>query len=355
MNCTLCRWIVCLALVAVTRTASLAQPLDYLPSIPKGDIAIRLSPVATGMSAPDYGISPPGDTSRLFVIEQNGLLRILQTSGPTPGLLPGSALDIRNLVSNTGTGPLVPTNANDERGFLGLAFHPGFNDSNSVGHRTLYTFTTEALGAGPTFPAPNNATQNFKTLISEYKMSETDPNVVDPASRREIVSFGKNASNHNGGTIAFGPDGYLYLALGDGGNARDVGPSHIEPGGNAQNLTTPLGKMLRIDPIHPSLTPGSGDTESPNGQYRIPAGNPYDGPGEVPEMYAIGFRNPYRYSFDRLTGDRRRAVILRFVHEMSTSEIAGILDRSEGAVRVLIHRGLRSVARDLTGRGEGRA
>src|SRR5688500_19474312 len=131
-------WSICIALFVVAPATSFAQPLDYLPAIPKGDIAIRLKPVATGMSAPDYGISPPGDTSRLFVIEQNGLLQILQT-GANPSLLPGSALDVRNLVSTTGTGPLVPTNANDERGFLGLAFHPGFNDPASLGHRTLYT------------------------------------------------------------------------------------------------------------------------------------------------------------------------------------------------------------------------
>jgi glucose/arabinose dehydrogenase len=281
----------------------LAQPLDYLPSIPKGDVAVRLRPVATGMAAPDYGISPPGDTSRLFIIEQNGLLRILQT-GANPSLVPGNALDIRDLVSNTGTGPLNPGVANDERGFLGLAFHPGFNDPNSVGHRTLYTYTSEALGSGATFPAPVNATQNYKMLISEYKMSATDPNVVDPASRREIVSFGKTAGNHNGGTVAFGLDGYLYLALGDGGNANDVGASHIEPGGNAQNMTTPLGKIIRIDPIDPTLTTGSPNDPSSNGQYRIPDDNPFIGTaGALPEIWALGLRNPYRFAFDRANGE----------------------------------------------------
>ena len=120
-----------------------------------------------------------------------------------------------------------------------------------------------------------------------------------PASRREIISFGKNAGNHNGGTIAFGPDGYLYLGTGDGGNANDVGASHIEPGGNAQNLTTAMGKMLRIDPINPALTPASADPASPNGQYRIPADNPFQAAGQVREIYAYGFRNPYRFSFDR--------------------------------------------------------
>jgi hypothetical protein len=94
----------------------------------------------------------------------------------------------------------------------------------------------------------------------------------------------------------------LYLALGDGGNANDVGASHIEPGGNAQNLTTPLGKMIRIDPINPALT-GGPNPISNNGQYRIPADNPVMGPGQtVPEIYAMGLRNPYRFAFDSMPG-----------------------------------------------------
>src|SRR5262245_59784404 len=277
-----------------------AQPADLLPSIPKGTISIGLQPVATGMSAPDYAISPPGDTHRLFVVEQNGLLRVI-----TDGVLqPGSAMDRSTLVQRApvGTGPLNAANANDERGFLGLAFSPGFNDPASNGFRTLYTYTSEALN-NPTYPAPNGAVQNYQNQITEWKMSAANPNVVDPASRRVIISFGKNAGNHNGGTVAFGPDGYLYLATGDGGNANDVGASHVEPGGNAQNLTVALGKMLRIDPTNPSLTPGSPNPVSANGQYRIPTTNPFQGAGQVPEIYAYGFRNPYRFSFDRVTGE----------------------------------------------------
>ena len=283
----------------------------FLPSIPKGTISVKLVPVATGMSAPAYAINPPGDASRLFVVEQNGLLRLIQNGS----LQPGAALDIRSRVAP----PLVPTNANDERGLLGLAFHPGFNDPASPGYQTLYTYTSEAIPAGtsPTYAAPNGATQNYKNLISEWKMSAADPNAVDPASRRELISFGKNAGNHNGGTIAFGPDGYLYLATGDGGNANDVGASHLEPGGNSQNLTTPLGKMLRIDPVNPALNPASANPVSANGQYRIPTTNPFQGAGQVPEIFAYGFRNPYRFAFDTASGD----LILADVGQNTIEEI----------------------------------
>jgi glucose/arabinose dehydrogenase len=305
-------WSIYVAYFVLAQTA-FAQ-LDYLPSIPKGDIAIQLTPIATGMSAPLYGTSPPGDTSRLFVLEQNGLVRIIQNGS----LLPGSALNLQSRVQQApvGNGPLNPGNANDERGLLGMTFHPGFNDPASLGYRTLYTYTSEALSS-PTFSAPNGATQNYMNQITEWKMSAADPNVVDPASRRPIISFGKNAGNHNGGTVAFGPDGYLYLALGDGGNANDVGASHIEPGGNAQNLTTPLGKMIRIDPIDPTLTSLSTNPASGNGQYRIPADNPFTGAGQLREIYAMGLRNPYRFAFDSLNND----LILADVGQNNIEEI----------------------------------
>jgi len=283
--------------LAVLAFASVSQAEPYLPAIAKGDIAVILQPVATGMAAPAYATSAPGDASRLYVVEQNGLLRVIQNGS----LLAASALDIQSRVAP----PLNPSSANDERGFLGLAFHPGFADPGSPGFRTLYTYNSEMIpeGTSPTYAAPNGAVQNYKNVINEWKMSVADPTVVDVASRREIISFGKNAGNHNGGTIAFDPDGYLYLATGDGGNARDVGPSHLEPGGNAQNLSTPLGKMLRIDPLDPALTPGSPNAPSANGQYRIPADNPFQAAGQVPEIYAYGLRNPYRFAFDRVGGD----------------------------------------------------
>lgn len=269
----------------------------YLPAITNGTINILLQPVATNLAAPDYAISPPGDTSRLFVVEQNGLLWIIQNGV----LLPAPALNITNRVQP----PLIASNPNDERGFLGLAFHPGFNNPASPGYQTLYTYNSETNPAAttPTYVCPNGAVNNYRNVLNEWKISSTNANVVDPGSRREVISFGKNAGNHNGGTCTFGPDGYLYLALGDGGDANDVGTSHIVPGGNAQNLSTPLGKMLRFDPLNPALTTGSPDSVSANGQYRIPVSNPFQGAGQVKEIYAYGLRNPYRFAFDTVTGD----------------------------------------------------
>jgi hypothetical protein len=308
--------LVSLALVVTALGGELAQAQqDVLPDIPKGSIAIVLDPIVTGMAAPDYAINPPGDLNRLFVVEQNGLLQILQNGS----LLPTPALDLSGRIA----GAFNPANANDERGFLGLAFHPDFNVAGNPGFQTLYTYSTELIpdGTSPTYIAPNNATQNYKLVVNEWKMSAADPNVVDPATRREIISFGKTANNHNGGTLAFGPDGYMYLAVGDGGNGNDVGASHIEPGGNAQNLTTPLGKMLRFDPLDPTLNPASTDPVSVNGQYRIPTTNPFDGAGEAPEIYAYGLRNPYRFAFDTLTGD----LILADVGQNAVEEINKIV------------------------------
>jgi hypothetical protein len=217
---------------------------------------------------------------------------------------------------------MVTSNANEERGFLGLAFSPDFNKVGSAGYRTLYTYNSEAVSAGPiTFAAPNGAVQNYRNVVNEWKMSAADANVVDPTSRREVMSFGKNASNHNGGTITFGTDGYLYLGLGDGGNANDVGASHLEPGGNSQNLSTPLGKMLRIDPINPALTSGSADALSANGQYRVPVSNPFQAPGQVAEIYALGFRNPYRFSVDRTDLGGNGQIIVADVGQNSIEEI----------------------------------
>src|SRR5688500_1836314 len=150
-----CRLMLSAALLTLT-LGSLA--FGQLPDIQKGNIAVHLNPIVTGMAAPLYGFSPPGDTSRMFVLEQNGKVLILQNNA----LLPTPALDLGSRVAP----PLNPANANDERGLLGIAFHPGFNNPADPGFRTLYTYTSEPLGTGVTYPAPNNATQNYKQLIS---------------------------------------------------------------------------------------------------------------------------------------------------------------------------------------------
>jgi len=167
-----CAWAV-LLIVSILNRCVLAAPLT---PIPRGDIAIQLQPMAVGMAAPLYGFSPPGDTHHLFVLEQNGLVRVLQDGV----LLPTPALNIQSRVSP----PLATNQPTDERGLLGLAFHPGFNDPLSPGFHTLYTYNSEAIPAGtsPTFPVPAGATALYKNVVNEWKMSATDPTVIDPNS-----------------------------------------------------------------------------------------------------------------------------------------------------------------------------
>jgi len=127
--------------------------------------------------------------------------------------------------------------------------------------------------------------------------------VVEPTSYRELLRYDKPEFNHNGGTVAFGPDGLLYAALGDGGAANDVGAGHIPGTGNAQSLNTILGKVIRINPLDPQGTSHRDGTISANGQYRIPQDNPFvNQSGALGEIYAYGFRNPYRFSFDAKDG-----------------------------------------------------
>jgi glucose/arabinose dehydrogenase len=265
-----------------------------LPPITKGDIGITLQSVATGLGAPDYVTAIPDDSARQFILDQQGLIRVVQNGS----LLPTPALDVRTQVNASG---FSPASGNDERGLLGLAFHPDFNRPGTPGFHKAYTYESEGLTGTLTFPVPVDpmmgGTNRYRNVIVEWTV---DPATNAFSSRREVLSLGKDASNHNGGTITFGRDGYLYLGTGDGGNANDRGPGHIEATmGNAQNLTNALGKMLRIDPLNPALTDPSRGTVSANGQYRNPNDNPFTGAGELREIYAYGLRNPYRFAFDR--------------------------------------------------------
>jgi hypothetical protein len=207
-----------------------------------------LQPVATGLSRPVLVTAPPGDTQRLFIVEQTGAIRVMH--GDT--LLQAPFLDLSTLVSCCG-----------ERGLLGLAFHPRYGQTGF-----LYVNYTDASGT---------------TRVVRYAVS-VDPDVANAASAFPILSQTQPFSNHNGGMLAFGPDGYLYIGLGDGGSGGD-------PLGNGQNMTTWLGKLLRVDV----------DGGSP---YAIPPTNPFAGSTIVrPEIWASGLRNPWRFSFDRQTGD----------------------------------------------------
>ena len=208
--------------------------------------------VAAGLNLPTWVGSPPGDTERLFVLEQTtAKIRIvLLASGQ---ILAAPFLDL---------GPLV-TGSGGEQGLLGMAFHPDYASNG--------TFFV------------NYSDNSGDTVIARFQVS-ADPNRADPASRQVVLAIDQPFANHNGGNLDFGPDGYLYIGMGDGGSAND-------PGNRAQNPGTLLGKMLRIDVDH-------------GAPYSIPPDNPFVGAGDpLDEIWALGLRNPWRYSFDRVTGD----------------------------------------------------
>ena len=141
---------------------------------------------------------------------------------------------------------------------------------------------------------------NHQSLIREWQLDPVSGR-VNPNSSRVLLRIDEPQFNHNAGHITFGPDGYLYIALGDGGGANDTSAGH-GAAGNGQNIHTVLGKILRIDPINPAQTPASPDAVSANGAYRVPLDNPFVGADGLDEIYAYGLRNPYRFSFDTHSG-----------------------------------------------------
>ncbi len=211
--------------------------------------SIRLESVSGGFQQPTY-LTHAGDGSgRLFVVEKAGRVWIVQDGQR----LPEPFLDITDRVRSR----------ESERGLLSIAFHPDYENNG----RFFVNYTD----------------QKGHTVVAEYRVS-ADPNRGDPNSERVLLYIEQPAANHNGGQLQFGPDDYLYIGMGDGGRAGD-------PWGNAQNLSVLLGKMLRIDV----------DAGEP---YGIPADNPFvDTEGARPEIWAYGLRNPWRFSFDRATGD----------------------------------------------------
>lgn len=218
------------------------------PQEPPSSMAAQLREVANGLDVPVFLTSPPGDLARQFVIEKSGRIRILKDDA----LLPTPFLDLSAKVSNGG-----------EQGLLGLTFHPGYANNGR-----FVVYYTNPSG---------------DTRVAVYRVS-ANPDVADPTSEQIILSTDQPFSNHNGGMVVFGPDGKLYIGLGDGGSGGD-------PQGNGQNRNSLLGKILRLE-------------VSGSGVASVPADNPLVGqPNVRSEIWSYGLRNPWRFSFDRLTGD----------------------------------------------------
>ena len=259
-----------------------------VPRVSLGPVRVELDQIANGVTAPN-DLTSVGD-GRLFFDEQEGRIRIVEAGA----LLAIPFLDISGRLIGSG----------DERGLLGFTFHPGYKDPSSPGFGKFYTYTTEPIAGPADFTVPKSLPFSDQSVITEWQVSAGNPEIADPASRREVMRIDEPGTNHNGGKLAFRPgESYLYISLGDGGCCRDTEDGHNPEIGNGQDLTTVLGKILRIDPLDPSLTAGSADPVSANGHYRVPASNPYSGDSEnLSEIYAYGFRNPFRFSFDESSG-----------------------------------------------------
>jgi glucose/arabinose dehydrogenase len=231
----------------------------YDPGATQGEpVTIAATRVASGLNQPLYATAPPGDASRLFIVEKGGLVKVLDLNTQQVSSTP--FLDVSAQVTTAG-----------ECGLLGLAFDPDFATNGFV-----YVNLINLSG---------------DTEIRRYQVSAGDPNQLDPASAQLVISIDQpDFTNHKAGWLGFGPDGYLYAALGDGGNGND-------PFDNAQNLDSLLGKMLRLD-VHADAFP-----EDDTRNYAVPADNPFVDTDGADEIWALGLRNPWRDSFDRALGD----------------------------------------------------
>ena len=223
--------------------------------------------VVTGLDRPLLLISPPGDTDRFFVIEQPGRIRLLKR-GDAPSAHT-NFMDITDRVVGIG-------GIGDERGLLGLAFHPDYQNNG-----LFYV---------------NYINTSGNTVVSRFVRTDADHG--NPTTERSVISISQPQSNHNGGWISFGPDGFLYIGTGDGGGANDAGTGHGSCG-NGQDTDNLLGAMLRLDV---DFLPGSGASECGGGLYQVPADNPFVGVSGCDEIWAYGLRNPWRFSFDPATG-----------------------------------------------------
>lgn len=236
---------------------------------------IKLEKVVSAVNAPLMMVQPAGD-DRMFIAEQYGKIRIVADGK----LLDTPFLDIRNKI-------VTQHHDFDERGLLGLAFHPKFKENGKF----YVAFSGQLDFQGD---LGQMLWYSHSNVVMEYTVSKDDPDVADPNSGRQVLSTPWPQFNHNGHWIGFGPDGMLYVSMGDGGYANDWGIGHNVLEGNGQDLTTNLGKMLRIDV----------DSRTDGKAYGIPKDNPFVGNDEAnPEIWAYGLRNPWRCSFDTGSGD----------------------------------------------------
>jgi glucose/arabinose dehydrogenase len=261
------------------------------PAVEEASFNIRLEPLATGFDAPNRGTIAPGDPGHLYLTDQTGILWAIDidSGAKTP------FLDVTPWMY-TPLGIEGPGSF-DERGLLGVAFHPDY-ESNGL----LYTYLSVAVSGPADFSTiPAGAEADHQNVVVEWKANDPkNPAAgVDPARLRVVLRADWPEFNHNGGDLHFGPDRMLYISMGDGGHADDQDgqlfrkkPTIGHQGdGNGQKLNTVHGKFLRID---------VNGRDSKNGQYGIPADNPFVGrPDAVAEIWAYGFRNPWRFSFDR--------------------------------------------------------
>lgn len=247
-------WTLLAAVIALALPlAAIAAPAFNDPQPPGNapEVSIVLTRIAGGLDRPVYVTYAPGDRSRIFIIEKLGRIRVVENGT----LLVTPFLDISGLVNDGG----------NEQGLLSMAFDPDYQENG-----IFYVDYTGGSGAG-------------FSVIARYQVTQ-NPNVADPNSAQTVLTLTQPYANHNGGQINFGPDGYLYIGFGDGGLSDD-------PTNAGQRLDTLLAKILRID-VSSGLT------------YTVPADNPFVGvSGALPEIWDQGLRNPWRWSFDRLTGD----------------------------------------------------
>lgn len=254
-------YLVQLAVSDGTTSATLDLAVTVTNAGPDG---FRVRRVGTGFTEPVYLTAFPDGSGRVLVVERAGRVRLLD---PSTGLIsPNAFIDLRPMVSTDG-----------ERGMLGLALSPNFWSNFQGG-----------LG-GTFFVLLTNTSGNI--IVNRYRTLRENAEIWDPVGSDQIFDLAHPANNHNGGWMDFGPDGMLYISLGDGGGAGD-------PANNAQNLNVLYGKILRIDPFGGDSFPGD-----PLHDYAIPAGNPFAAGGGAREIWAYGLRNPFRAGFDRVTGN----------------------------------------------------